>query len=146
MRGKKKKKTGKDLVISEIQHHFNCIRKLKRSLRAEDPVGLGRRQPREPDHVGAVTERDFRDRAASSGWKVSKRGWPDFILRRGSRIIFVEVKTYPDTRLKDEQQQVAELLATAGFEVFRWDPTSGFQRIKGAGIGDPFDLREPGED
>lgn len=137
MRRGKRKKTGRDQALAEIKQHLDRIRTLRRSLRPEDLAGLGRRQPREPGLIGPRTERDFRERAATNGWRVSKRGWPDFILRKGSRVVFVEVKTYAGTALKDDQQQIAELLVTAGFEVFRWDPEQGFKAI-GAPTGIPF--------
>lgn len=80
--------------------------------------------------VGSITEAMFREQAADAGWIVSKRGWPDFILRRGNEICFVETKSYPGTKLKREQQDVAEILAAAGLKVYRWDPETGFVRIK----------------
>lgn len=127
----------RERVLKQIEHHRACIRTLRGSIHG-DRSGRGRRELRTFDHVGPKTENDFRGRAAANGWKVSKRGWPDFILRKGSRVVFVEVKTYAATELKDDQQQIAELLAAAGFEVFRWDPERGFRPIKGAPTGVPF--------
>jgi hypothetical protein len=135
----RRRKTDKERTIGKIKHHLDCISNLKKSLRQEDLTGLGTRRERERplQNVGPITERTFRAKAAANGWRVSKRGWPDFILRKGARVVFVEVKTYADTALKDEQQQIAELLVAAGFEVFRWDPERGFRPIKGM-KGAPF--------
>lgn len=88
------------------------------------------RQRTEVQGVGPQTERAFRAQAASAGWEASKRGWPDFILRRGNEVAFVEVKSRDGIALKTDQTKVAELLAAAGFKVYRWSPDGGFVRIQ----------------
>lgn len=98
-----------------------------------DPTGMGGRElkPIVPSDrtAGAIVERDFRELAAAAGYTVSKRGWPDFILERDGRIIFVEVKKNPRAGLKRDQARIAKILVAAGLEVYLWNPETGFQKI-----------------
>lgn len=62
--------------------------------------------------------------AESKGWKVSKRGWPDFMCWRGEEFIAVEVK--PRRRdgkegfllLKREQARCMDFLTRAGIRCY----------------------------
>lgn len=98
-----------------------------------DPTGNGGRVLKmiadTPRTSGAITERKFRELAAAAGYSVTKRGWPDFILEKEGRIIFVEVKKNPRTGLKRDQARIAKILVAAGLEVFLWNPETGFQKV-----------------
>lgn len=72
--------------------------------------------------IGNHAEREFARWAESRGWRVTKRGWPDFICRRGGELMCVEVK-YSDG-LSWAQQQTATDLAARGIPVFVWRPPS----------------------
>jgi hypothetical protein len=102
------------------------------ALRRANREGNGQRERNHVHGLGAQTERLFREEAAKAGWAVSKRGWPDFILRRGGEVVFVEVKARAAKSLKPEQMEIAEMLAGAGFKVYRWSPEGGFVRIYAA--------------
>jgi hypothetical protein len=61
----------------------------------------------------------FAEWAQAQGWQVTKRGWPDFICRRGEDLMCVEVKDGSDC-LSAWQQQTAADLAARGIPVFEW--------------------------
>jgi hypothetical protein len=63
----------------------------------------------------------FAQWAGTQGWQVTKRGWPDFICRRGEELMCVEVKDGSD-HLSGYQQQTAADLVARGIPVFEWRP------------------------
>jgi hypothetical protein len=63
-------------------------------------------------------EAEFADWAIAQGWQVTKRGWPDFICRRGDEIMCVEVKYADD--LSSYQRMAARDLAARGLPVYVW--------------------------
>jgi hypothetical protein len=63
----------------------------------------------------------FAEWAEQQGWQVTKRGWPDFICRRGTELMCVEVKDGSD-HLSAYQEQTATDLAARGIPVFEWRP------------------------
>jgi len=67
-------------------------------------------------------EKMFSEIARKQGWRVSKRGWPDFICMRKGEIMLIEVKPKGTYRLKSMQEFVANLLKTHGINVCRWSP------------------------
>lgn len=56
----------------------------------------------------------------AQGYKVFKRGWPDFLAVRGDEVRLIEVKP-PRGRLKPIQQEVADVLEKAGLYVETWN-------------------------
>lgn len=78
-------------------------------------------------------EDKFFQSATMAGWKVTKRGWPDFIIRRNGRVAFVEVKKaggQTGAFLKPSQMTVMDDLVQLGAECYLWTPDRGFSRIK----------------
>ena len=77
-----------------------------------------------------ITEKAFADLAASRGWEVTKRGWPDFLcFGPDGKVIAVEVK--PRTKdgrrlkqLKTEQRRVLDALSQLGVPCFVSDGES----------------------
>lgn len=67
---------------------------------------------------GNREEAVFREWATSEGWSVTKRGWPDFICRRGPAVMCVEVKDSDD--LSSSQRATAGDLAAHGIPVYVW--------------------------
>ena len=53
----------------------------------------------------------------ADGYRLLKRGWPDFIAVKGQDIRFIEVKSNRNQKLKEHQQEVLEILQTFGIEV-----------------------------
>lgn len=74
-------------------------------------------------------EAEFFDQAAAKGWRLTKRGWPDFFLERDGKIVCVEVKPSSSRELKGDQRRVCQALATAGIPIFVWSPDGGLQRV-----------------
>lgn len=52
----------------------------------------------------------------------SDKGFPDLVLVRGKRVLFVELKRSMKQRLRAEQQVWFDRLSTAGQVVFLWCP------------------------
>ncbi len=46
----------------------------------------------------------------ADGYRLLKRGWPDFLAVRGDDVRFIEVKPHAWRRLKPTQQDVANIL------------------------------------
>lgn len=83
-----------------------------------------------------MTEKQFtqqiRDLARLTGWKIyhtwnsihSEKGFPDFVMVRGGRLIFAELKT-EDGKVTPEQQEWLDLLGASGkCEVYLWRPSN----------------------
>ncbi len=51
------------------------------------------------------------------GYRVLKRGWPDFIAIRGDEVRLIEVKPGHQSQLGPRQQEVADALAKLGVTV-----------------------------
>ena len=71
------------------------------------------------------------DLMEADGWKVTKRGWPDFFCVRGGEICAVEVKPRKDQPLKRNQLAVMGMLSAKGVRCFKWSPDGGFEEVKG---------------
>lgn len=74
----------------------------------------------------------FRPALTQKGWRTPVqgslgKGWPDLVLVRGSRILFVELKTDKGT-VSPDQHRVLEVLEATGAYVNVWTP-SMFDRI-----------------
>jgi len=92
---------------------------------------------RTPESVGEVlgkqrkvknsAEAAFQSLAASKGWRVMKRGWPDFIVFdvNLSLVGLVEVKPHQLRRLSRPQQIVFEALKKFGVPCFFYSPDRG---------------------
>lgn len=76
-------------------------------------------------------EREFAEKASLAGWSVTKRGWPDFIIRRNGRIAFVEVKPDigPGSLPSAHQFSILQELSRLGAECYVWSPKIGFRKI-----------------
>lgn len=79
--------------------------------------------------IGSTTENEFVNNAINNGWEVHKKGWPDFIIKRGNDIRFVEVKRSTQEGLKKHQLVVCKLLTSLGLKVYLWKPATGFKKI-----------------
>jgi len=72
-------------------------------------------------------EREFAETAEKNGWRVTKRGYPDFICYRGDDLMLVEVKGKPGRKLKRTQHSLMRILKRKyGVKCFRWTPSVGF--------------------
>lgn len=68
----------------------------------------------------------FRPAQTKRGWRVPVsgplgQGWPDLVLVRGDRLLFVELKRDSKQKLRPEQETVAGLLGAAA-EWYLWTP------------------------
>lgn len=76
---------------------------------------------------GNNAERRFVEMALSEGWKVTKRGWPDFICFRGNEVCVVEVKPHSSSEPRPSQSRILELLRAHGISALVWSPSGGFK-------------------
>lgn len=74
-------------------------------------------------------EETFRKLMLSKGWKVTKRGFPDFFCWKGHKFGFVEVKPKCKSKLKKSQYFVMRVLSSYGIKCFKWSPECGFETI-----------------
>ena len=65
------------------------------------------------------------------GWKVLRRGWPDFFCYRDNEVMLIEVKSEYSHRLKSEQLQILLKLAQKGIASYRWSPDLGLEEVTG---------------
>jgi hypothetical protein len=69
------------------------------------------------------SENLFAELARKASWKVTKKGWPDFICyHEDGRIMMVEVKASQYHRLSSAQQILFNALERLGLDVRRWSP------------------------
>ena len=73
-----------------------------------------------------LSEAALYDLMVKGGWRVTKRGWPDFLCTKDDRIVVIEVKPKRGYRLKGHQRHVMNLLAKLGAECYKWTP-AGFE-------------------
>ena len=83
-----------------------------------------------PDRRGNAAEMQFKREMLATGWEVTKRGWPDYLAFKDEAVMFVEVKPNASQPLKDSQFKIFELLASHGFECYRYDPITGLNPYK----------------
>ena len=69
-----------------------------------------------------IPERMCEEFFKSDGFTVTKRGWPDFIVRKGNRVMAVEVKPSIQDHLKPTQSAVMDWLISLGVECYQWSP------------------------
>jgi len=87
---------------------------------------LNPNQKRRPKNVA---EGKLFDLMTGAGWEVTKRGWPDFFCIRDGQVCVVECKPYENSALKATQRIVMRALAAHGIPCFRYDPSSGMNRL-----------------
>lgn len=80
-------------------------------------------------------EAEFAVWAIAQGWRVTKRGWPDFICRRGDELMAVEVKGGNDG-LSAHQSDAIRDLRRAGFPTFLWTPEQGLSEVRGTPLSE----------
>lgn len=71
------------------------------------------------------------EQLSASGWKLTKRGWPDFFCVKDGEIMAVEVKPHKGSLLKRDQVVVMGLLAERGIPCYLWTPDGGLERMTG---------------
>lgn len=87
------------------------------------PERLGRR-PRNP------AEAQCWEHLRALGWTPTKRGWPDFFaFDDEGRVLAVEVKRFPQSRLKRTQARILLALHRAGLPVFVFEPSNGLRAL-----------------
>lgn len=102
-------------------------RRVYRRLTVQEKVRLAA-IPHDP--ILNKTEQMFVVWAEAQGWSVTKRGWPDFICRRGDEIMAVEVKGGNDG-VRPEQAQTLRDLKDAGLPTYVWWPERGLLTVGG---------------
>ena len=73
-------------------------------------------------------EKEFAQKAMEKGWNVYKTGWPDYLIIKGNRIAFVEVKDKRDP-IRQNQKRILNALVNHGFNCYIWHPKKGFKKL-----------------
>lgn len=76
---------------------------------------------------------DFWDLATSKGWEVIQRGWPQFLISNGGKVIGVKVKPSSGRVLTEDEATVMGALSHAGLPCFVWSPDGGFDPVPSNG-------------
>lgn len=85
----------------------------------------------DPPALENAAENECLRRLRRKGYDVTKRGWPDFLVfRPDGSLVCVEVKRTASDELRVTQQRVMHALLSAGIECYRFDPESGFSRLR----------------
>lgn len=119
------------MKIEKERHGAGKYRRMlnQQAIHNGSNVELAPKKWKKRKHKTNPTEALFRIKAIRAGWRISKKGWPDFLCSKGDRVVAVEVK--PDvgeTELRKEQREVMSFLSSKGIACFRWSPTRGFQK------------------
>jgi hypothetical protein len=80
------------------------------------------RAPEPERFTSNSAEAQFAQWASTEGWQVTKRGWPDFICRRGVERMAVEVKHTDD--LSEPQRSAIIDLSAGPVPCYVWRPPS----------------------
>lgn len=71
----------------------------------------------------------LRNELEEQGWKILKKGWPDFACFRGTEFMVIEVKSHYSHRLKSEQRKLLLKFAEFGVPSYRWTPDTGLEQV-----------------
>ena len=74
------------------------------------------------------TERQFQEWAASQGWELLSRGWPDFMML-GPDGELRAVQVSKNGRVSSRQARLMDLLARFCVPCYMWSIAGGFERI-----------------
>jgi hypothetical protein len=74
-------------------------------------------------------ERKFQQDALKAGWEIFRAGWPDYLIIKGKKYSFVEVKGRGDC-LNLKQKLMLNTLLGLGLKCYTWRPDSGFKLYK----------------
>lgn len=96
-------------------------------MQPDPEIGQGRRPKNQ-------YEAQFFDLAATAGWVLTTRGWPDFFLKLGDQVCVVEVKPAKSRAFRQEQARVLGALSGAGIPCFCWSPDGGLEKVT-VGVG-----------
>lgn len=91
---------------------------------------MSKPHPRPPRRPRNKDEGRLFDILTEQGWHVSKRGWPDFFCNKDDEVILVEVKHNATHNLKTTQSKIMTFLTSKGIPCYKWDPESGFKKVK----------------
>ncbi len=78
----------------------------------------------------ARSEKKFFQQALEKGYQVCRTGWPDYLIVKGNKIAFVEVKKDSHDHLKDNQSKILQILSNHGLDCYVWRPDTGFTKVK----------------
>ena len=73
-------------------------------------------------------EQLFYKQATDNGYTVYRSGWPDYLITKDNKIIFVEVKGKGD-KLRNSQKAMLKILSDHGLTCFIWSPIIGFKKF-----------------
>ena len=90
-------------------------------------------------------EAEFFDLAADAGWLLTSRGWPDFFLQKGDRIIAVEVQPAGAQKMRPAKRRLQGILAEAGIPCAVWTPDGGLSPARGGIGGERFGVGNTAE-
>ncbi len=74
-------------------------------------------------------EEQFYLKAKENDYLIIRGGWPDFMIIKGDKISFVEIKDKTD-KLTTKQKIMLNILSDLGFSCFVWKPDKGFIKYK----------------
>lgn len=83
-----------------------------------------------------ATKAAFFDLAVDAGWLVATRGWPDFFLQKGDRIIAVQTIPVGRRKLRQNDADLQGILSELGVPCFAWSPDLGLAEGRGKGGGE----------
>lgn len=81
-----------------------------------------------------TTKAAFYDLAEDAGWSVATRGWPDFFLQKGDRVIAVQAIPTGQRKLRQNDAVLQGILNELGVPCFAWSPDLGLA-AGGGGFG-----------
>lgn len=90
-------------------------KEIRRVMSGQKP----RREPPVKPKPRRNVETKFREAAATKGWNVHRRGWPDFVLTTETETLLVEVKSWDD-KLSKGQRTLFEAIERLGVKVYVW--------------------------
>lgn len=75
------------------------------------------------------TEALLYEQLTQKGWKILKKGWPDFACIKDGELMLIEVKPKRSHSLKKEQLQMLLIFAEHGIKSCRWTPDRGLEMV-----------------
>ena len=115
-------------ILTDIVHWWAHYRRMVQTLCLGKQEIQSLIKPHKKSEETWNAEQLFYEQATLKGYTVYRSGWPDYLITKDNKIIFVEVKGRGD-KLRDSQKAMLKILSEHGLKCFVWSPHKGFERF-----------------
>ena len=112
-------------IGGKAQHKkYGCLIPIESRRKGGRNSGLKQKGNNHKYH--GLSEKIFDEKAKENGYIIYKHGFPDRVIEKDGKIVFVEVK-HPKSHLSNNQKEMHNLLRRLGLNVVTWKPNMKFE-------------------